>query len=844
MNSVFFKKDFYLRFADGKICGFGGIKFFLSVTALLFFATFFCVATDYKWKGVSSGSWGYVGNWNIINEDGTESPASDWPKAGDSAKFDSEVTITDSVSAGKIVAESGLVFISDLSAAEIEIKGGNLSVGGDFSWSGNVSVSGDVEVSGSASANAADLTSGGNLSVGGNFSWSGNVSVSGDVEVSGNGFANAAVLTSGGNIHFGKKYEGTNPSNIECAGEFKISGNGIADGDDSFLLRGNLSAKSIVIEGNKKTSFLGGCSSIITTATQTYGGNVLVNSDITIECSSVTFGGNLVSHTKDSKKDVTITGDCVFKGTVGSEVSAQNNEKIKNLSVSGFVTAYGDFYTSGTLTFGKKVVLAADDIVFSLENNISSEKTISFVGDIKGNASGKGTVYFGGRTVTACDIEIGGSVTDVNNVVFNGNVVLNSSSSVSAAKDIVFNSNAVLNSSVSAEKDIHFNGGKDSVKIGWWTALSSESGSIYFGSETSPVKVKLSNASGTISVNTKNSGKTFFYGGFYDGFGLSVSGNAEIYGDNVFSGEVKLENCGIVEFYGNNTFSQKFFVKAETLASTVKFKNGSYQSFSSMELNGSSSANTVTLSVLDSSSAEKWYAVFSGKPDSENFKYSIIDKSVSVVSVGSTEEKLLGLIPSVETINDSNPYSPTSETWFSYKYFWLGKSNSNWTTLANWAYDEEGKYSAFVCPSPDGGKSEIVVVKGNSNSGSPHILTLEKDVNLKSLTVNNDASIDLQNCSVTCAENFTNNGTLRLKGEGQTISAKMVNGSDSTVEYYGDFSDFVWNGSGTDYFEYENLKITGRGKTSQKIKVLKEVFIETGGDLTFEAENVFWRSEC
>lgn len=780
MDSVFFKKDFYLRFADGKICGFGGIKIFLSVTALLFFATFFCVATDYKWKGSSSGDWGDAGNWSIIDENG-EIPASDWPKTGDSANFDSEVTITDPVSAGKIVAESGLVFNSDLSAAEIEIKGGNLSVGGDFSWSGNVSVSGNVEVSGNAFANKA-----------------------------------AADLTSGGNIHFGKKYEGTNPSNIECDGEFKISGTGIADGEDSFLLRGNLSAKSIVIKGNKKTSFLSGCSSIITTETQTYGGNVLVNSDITIECSSVTFGGNLVSHAKDSKKNVKITGECVFKGTVGSKVSDSNNEKIKNLSVSGSVTAYGDFYTSGTLTFGKKVFLAADDIVFSSENNIS------FKGGIKGNAnaSGNGTVYL--TTVTPYDIEIGDSVTDVNNVVFNGNVV--------------------LNSSVSAEKDIHFNGGTDSVKIGWWTALSSESGSIYFGSEASPVKVNLSNSSGTISVNTKNSGKTFFYGGFYDGFGLSVSGNAEIYGDNVFSGDVNLENCSELIFKGSNIFKQKFFVKAETLASTVKFKNGSYQSFSSMELKGFSSANTVTLSVLDSSNAEKWYAVFSENPDSKNFGYSIIDKSVSVVSVGSTEENLLGLIPSDETVNDSNPDSPTSETWFSYKYFWLGKSDSNWTTSANWAYDEEGKFPAFVCPSLDDRKSEIVVVKGNSNSSSPHILTLEKDViNLKSLTVNKDATMNLQNFSVTCAENFTNNGTLRLKGEGQTISAKMVNGPDSTVEYYENFSDFVWDGSGAGYFEYENLKITGSGKTPQKIRVLKEVFVETGGDLTFEEENVFSR---
>lgn len=795
MNNVFFKKDFYLRFVDVKICGFGGIKIFLSVTVLLFSAAFFCVAADYKWKGSSSGSWSYAGNWNIIDENGTESPASDWPKTGDCAKFDSEVTITDSVSAGKIVAERGLVFNSDLSATEIEIKGGDLSVGGDFSWNGNVSVSGNVEVSGNGNAKAADLTS-------------------------------------GGNIHFGKKYEGTNTSNIKCDGDFKISGNGIADGDDSFLLRGNLSAKSIVIEGNKKTSFLGGCSSIVTTENQIYGGNVLVNSDIKIECSSVIFGGNLVSHSKDSKKDVTITGDCVFKGTVGSEVSASNNEKIKNLSVSGSVTAYGDFYASGTLTFGKDVVLTADNIVFS------SEKKVSFKGDIKGNASGNGTVYFGGRTVTACDIEIGGSVTDVNNVVFNGNVVLNSSvsaakdivfnsdavlnSNISAKNDIVFNSDAVLNSSVSAEKDIHFNGGADSVKIGWWTALSSESGSIYFGSETSPVKVNLSNFSGTISVNTKNSGKTFFYGGLNGNFGLSVSGNAEIYGNNVFSGEVKLENCGIVEFYGNNIFSQKFFVKAENLASTVKFKNGSYQSFSSMELQGSSATKTVTLSVLDSSIAEKWYAVFSENPVSENFKYSIIDKSVSVVSVGSTD-----------------PHSPTSETWFSYKYFWLGKSDSNWANPANWAYDEGGNSPAFVCPSSDGGKSEIVVAKGNLNSSSSHILTLENNVNLKSLTVKKDAEMDLQNFSVTCAENFTNNGTLRLKGEGQTISATMVNGSDSTVEYYGNFSDFVWKGNGTDYFEYENLKITGSGKTSQKIRVSKEVFVETGGDLSFLGQNDF-----
>jgi len=356
MNSVFFKKDFYLRLADGKICGLGGLKNFLSVAVFLFAATFFCVATDYKWKGSSGGNWRDVGNWKVVDESGKESDASVCPKAGDSAKFDSEVTIADSVIAGKIVAERGLVFNSDLSAAEIEVKGGDLSVGGNFSWSGNVSVSGNVEVSG-------------------------------------NGAANVADLTAGGNIHFEKKYEGTNPSNIECAGEFRISGTGIADGEDSFILRGNISAKSIVIEGNKKTSFLGGCSSIITTETQTYGGNVLVNSDIKIECSVVTFEKNLVSHTKDSKKNVSITGDCVFKGTVGSEVSALNNEKIKDLSVSGSVTAFGDFYTSGTLSFGGNVVLAADDIVFS------SEKKLSFVGGIKGSASGNGTVYFGGTTV-------------------------------------------------------------------------------------------------------------------------------------------------------------------------------------------------------------------------------------------------------------------------------------------------------------------------------------------------------------------------------------------------------------------------------------------------------------
>ena len=140
MNNVFFKKDFYLQFIDGKICGLGGIKKFLSVAVFLLAATFFCVATDYKWNGASSGNWGEAKNWNVIDENGNESASSVCPGAGDSVRFDTEVTITDSVIAGKIVAEKGLVFESDLSAAEIEVKNGNLSVGG------NVLVNADVKI--------------------------------------------------------------------------------------------------------------------------------------------------------------------------------------------------------------------------------------------------------------------------------------------------------------------------------------------------------------------------------------------------------------------------------------------------------------------------------------------------------------------------------------------------------------------------------------------------------------------------------------------------------------------------------------------------------------------------
>ena len=874
----------------------------------LFFSGGFCAfGLTFYWRGGESGNWSDVGNWTVDDGSGGEVLASAVPRGSDTAVFDgkdgagnvgsgngdgySSVTLGDSsVNAGEIRSSVPLSFSGALeSGGAVSVVAGDLSVGGAFTFSGKVSVTA------------------GNLSVGAKCT------------------ANYADLEVGGNIVFNTEYEGNwgGVSNIFSDGELRIRGNGIDGGRDSAQFRGNVTAGSLVVEGIGKTSALGGCTSITTTGEQSYGGNFLVNNNLSIECRTATFEGKLVSwgdaqngQNTDAYKDVSITGNAVFKGDVGSESGGSNKEKLKNLSVTGTVTASGGIYIKENLTFGgdavlegvvsaegevvfsgtaelrgaltsqknvlfKKtaslgadvsaggeinflagaaVVLTADDIVFATGGDPAIGGKLTLGGGLTGTGTGNGTVWLCGTTATDWEIEIGGAVSGVGNLVFNGIAAVNSS--VSASGDVSFNKTATVNNvNVNADGEVVFN--KDlnlagsvsasgnitfaegvKFELGWWGSLFSESGNIDFGIADNPVKVERANSGGSLTVTVQGTGKKArFYGGFAEGMGLILSGNAEIYGNNKFGENVTVKDAAEVSFKGQNTFNKPvnfenttlvdfdvsntfmdsltvkdagelvfkgdnsfnggFTVKTEENASSgtvVKFQNGSTQTFSAISLTGYGEDKNVTLTALDGT-GDSWLAVFSTIPSESNFKYSVIDKSRSVTEEGVA--KPLGLVPSKDTVFDAgwknSEKIATTKDWFTKKYFWLGAVDTDWNTVGNWFYDTSNSKPAYTEPPKDDVECEIVVVKGNNETSSPYALKAPSDgLKLKNILIEENAVFDLAGVSIV-AETFENRGTLRLEGSltgtnSQEISAVMANGQDSTVEYYGSFSDFPWNG--------------------------------------------------
>lgn len=870
-----------------KICG-------LFLFFCLFFSGGFCAfGLTFYWRGGESGNWSDVVNWTVDDGSGGELPASAVPGGSDTAVFDgkdgagnsdaySSVTLGDSsVNAGEIRSSVPLSFSGALeSGGAVSVVAGDLSVGGAFSFSGKVSVTA------------------GNLSVGAKCT------------------ANYADLEVGGNIVFNTEYEGNwgDVSNIFCDGELRILGNGIDEGSDCAQFRGNVTAGSLVVEGIGKTSALGGCTSITTTGEQNYGGNFLVNNNLSIECTTATFEGKLVSWGEGSYKDVAITGNAVFKGDVGSEAGGTNNEKLKNLSVTGTVTASGGIYTAGTQSFGAAVVLTADDIVFATGGDPALGGKLTLGGGLTGTGTGNGTVWLCGTTATDREVEIGGAVSGVGNLVFNGNAAVNSS--VSASGDVSFNKTATVNNAnVSAEGEVVFNkdlnlAGSVSAKknitfaegvkfeLGWWGSLSSENGNIDFGSADNPVKVELANSGGSLNVTVQGSDKKArFYGGFAEDMGLTLSGSAEIYGNNKFGENVTVQNAGEVTFKGENTFNKPvnfenttlvdfdvsntfmdsltvkdagelvfkggnsfnggFTVKVESAdasGTVVKFQNGSTQTFSAISLTGYGEDKNVTLTALDGT-GDSWLAVFSTIPSESNFKYSVIDKSRSVTEEGVA--KPLGLVPSKDTVFDAgwknSEKIATTKDWFTKKYFWLGAVDTDWNTVGNWFYDTSNSKPAYTEPPKDDVECEIVVVKGNNETSSPYALKAPSDgLKLKNILIEENAVFDLAGVSIVAGTeenrgNFTNKGTLRLEGVvGQNISAVMANGQDSTVEYYGSFSDFPWNGGNIECAQYENLKITGTGESSKKIRVAKKFSVEssvesggTDGNVHLSGDNIF-----
>ncbi len=614
------------------------------------------------------------------------------------------------------------------------------------------------------------------------------------------------------------------------------------------------------------------CGSIISSTSLIFQKTLTATSSITVSSGDLTVSdalstggkveissGNLtVGKGFSYSSDVNVSGDVKVR-TAGI---AKNNAKI---TAGGKITFSLGFNGSEISCGGALYIGKTDDYKIIINGAVDAESA-QFVAPVRldsgcTSVSTAGTQVFGGAVLLGDDVTFTASSVNFNST-------LNSNASGSE-KSVVINGDAVFGGSVGESvslnsltvngessvpeetkqitvitlNDQNYNG---DCGLGYWSTFESKSGSIYFGSEVSPASVTSLNGNNvSFSVTTypeSDNNKTCFYGGFKQKIqGLNVYGNAEIYGSNEFS---RLSIC----------LSKSEKSNWQPYSATVKFESGKWQTIENIS-SEKPSDNAGSYSItLTSTSDEKWYACFSSAPAESNFYYTVIKNSRSVKSSGSTELNSLGLTPDSSKITDFDLDNPTTEGWFNFPdtYYWLGGVSSSWSNAANWSNDGETALSSGDSPDFLGGKSKIIIAKGESSSQSPFILKLESDIKIKSLSVDSGAEIDFSGAGV-AADTITNNGTV-VVGENQTISGDFTNnslvriggnpsfsaaknGSGSTVEYFGGTSDspigFSWDGNSAESGKsYENLIISGVVSSSDEISVGGETLITGGADFS------------
>ena len=520
--------DFFMIFTDfyklkglNKFNSLNVHAFFKKVCVLLLFlcgAVSF--AENYYWQGGASGEWAAAGNWYtvITNADSSTSTqtAASAPETGDTAIFSVQVsqntdvsafTITDSsVTSGAITSEAGITFFGSLTA------------------------SGDITI------DSGDLTVGENLTVTG------------------------STTVTDGNLTVEGSYTGNKTS--DAAADISVSGDFVVENTGETNIRGVVTANSINIKKNR-TSLLGGTTSVTTTGTQNYGGEVLVNEGITISASTVTFGGKFVSHTTGSCKSVTIEGNAEFNDEAGVSLGSSNGDKLDSLSVSGTSTVSNNIYTKGAQTYGGPVTLSADSITFSTGG------ALTLSGGLTGTGSGSGTVYLCGESATSYDITVGGAVSGVNDIYFNGNAAISSGAAVTADGAVSFAGTADVDAAVSAGGAIEFEGTADLS-----AAVTSTGASVSFDAAATV------NSTGSVSANTD-----IAFGGT-----ANVNGAVTAVNDIVFTGEATV-GAEVKSTDGNITFNDTATLGCKNVSAS---ENITFESSAILSENLTFTATTVT----------------------------------------------------------------------------------------------------------------------------------------------------------------------------------------------------------------------------------------------------------
>ena len=582
------------------------------------------------------------------------------------------------------------------------------------------------------------------------------------------------------------------------------------------------------------------CGSIISAAglnfqsTLTVDGSIAISSgDLTVSDALSTGGkveissGNLsVGKGFSYSGDVNVSGD-VSVGTAGI---ANNNAKIM---AGGKITFSGGFSGSEISCGGALRIGNLGDYKIIINGNVKADSA-EFVASVRFD-SGCTSVSTTGTQVFCGAVLLGDDVTFTASSV-NFNSTLNSNAS-GFEKNVVINGDAVFGGSIGESVPLN------SLTVNGGSSIDSDKKILTTDFQLYKDEITTAKASFSSSDSSVTFEKSITTG---DWGNIEISTGECAYIKEPFNGKTELKiTSGNAEIYGSNTFTGLNFQTTASV-STVKFESGKWQKIGSFYY----AKNTI----LSSTSDEKWYAIFDSAPSKDVFNNIVIKNSRSVKSSGSTELNPLGLTPDSSKITDFDLDNPTTEGWFNFSdtYYWLGGASSSWSDVANWSNDGETALSFGGSPDFSGGKSKIIIAKGESSSQSPFILKLESDIKIKSLSVDSGAEVDFSDAGVK-AYTITNNGTVKISGN-QRVSGEFENnslvriggnpsfsaaknGNGSKVEYFGGTSDspigFSWDGNSSESGKnYENLSISGFVSSSDEISVGGETLITGGADFS------------
>ena len=685
----------------------------------------------------------------------------------------------------------------------------------------------NLVVSGVAQTETA-IRAGGNLTVNGMLSAEAALTVTGGLSLTGNGTVSLNAANGG---------QASTAGTFSCEMTGGTLSFGNEDSDSFAVTSGGISLSSevnAVLAGRITTE--GGA--------QSYGGAVTLRANANVETSdkNVSFGGT-VENADGGAFSLTVSqgsGATSFTGAVGTE---EHPLGALSSTGSGSVQFDGAVYAESLLVTGASVIGA--DITTAGAQTYTGNVTVN-----GGTVSAGGAIAFNGNVTNSGTIIVPALATDTVAVTFGG-VYDGTDGNLVGAK--------TPDSDITPNPTIEFKG---DVTFGTFRAngdrvLFSGDGAVIAGDTESGTEFATAQFTGDgITLSGNN---TFTGAAEFTGTTATVSGN------NTFASVSLPTDNAMVTFGGTNeftsftssgenatlTFSEgnEFGTLSVTGAgTTARFGAGKTQKVTTAFTSRGADGSRATLTTdADFPSADKatWWTLDIPESVGKNadFAYTLISYSESAQDIahdwGATVSETDGM----------------TENWFWHTFYWTGATDGAWEKAANWSYAADGE-PASRAPSATSGFDEVVVSTKDGGTS----LALSVPINLKSLEVRAEKSLDAAGKTVTVtqaitnggtitaggatftAEEFNNNGTLRLTGA-ETITAAMRNGAGSTVEYYGtELSALPWAGDASaGGKQYENLVFAaGSGGTvGDALTVNGTASFGNGNALTLSGANTF-----